>query len=117
MFSPKGSSTNTPTSGPLPSEAAATTRTVQSKSPTSTKVVSSVGGGLGNEAAAAAAAEQREILLWIRLLFLCYYGSLGSLMPYLPVYYDSLGHGGAIIGLLGAVKPATCVSSKYTVQC
>ncbi|GAX27539.1 hypothetical protein FisN_13Hh378 [Fistulifera solaris] len=28
-------------------------------------------------------------------------------MPYLPVYYDSLGHGGQIIGLLGAVKPAT----------
>lgn len=43
----------------------------------------------------------------IRSLFLCYYGSLGSLMPYLPVYYDSLGHGGQIIGLLGAVKPAT----------
>ena len=28
-------------------------------------------------------------------------------MPYLPVWYDSLGHGGKIIGLLGAVKPAT----------
>jgi len=45
--------------------------------------------------------------VWIRLLFLCYYGSLGALLPYLPVYYDSIGHGGEIIGLLGAVKPAT----------
>ena len=46
-------------------------------------------------------------MVWIRLLFLCYYGSLGALLPYLPVYYDSIGHGGDIIGLLGAVKPAT----------
>ena len=43
----------------------------------------------------------------IRILFLCYYGSLGALMPYLPVYYHSLGHGGLIIGMLGAVKPLT----------
>ena len=49
----------------------------------------------------------KEIMVWIRLLFLCYYGSLGALLPYLPVYYDSIGHGGDIIGLLGAVKPAT----------
>lgn len=28
-------------------------------------------------------------------------------MPYLPVYYHSLGHGGLIIGMLGAVKPLT----------
>jgi predicted MFS family arabinose efflux permease len=51
--------------------------------------------------------QQTMILLWIRLLFLSYYASLGSLMPYLPVYYDSLGHSGQIIGLLGAVKPFT----------
>lgn len=51
--------------------------------------------------------QQTRILLWIRLLFLSYYASLGSLMPYLPVYYDSLGHSGQIIGLLGAVKPFT----------
>ena len=43
----------------------------------------------------------------IRILFLCYYASLGCLMPYLPVYYHSLGHGGLIIGMLGAVKPLT----------
>lgn len=55
--------------------------------------------------------EQREddprILMLIRLLFLTYYGSLGSLLPYLPVYYHSLGHGGQVIGLLGAIKPMT----------
>jgi MFS transporter, PPP family, 3-phenylpropionic acid transporter len=28
-------------------------------------------------------------------------------MPYLPVYYHSLGHGGLMIGMLGAVKPLT----------
>lgn len=54
-----------------------------------------------------AAKNQSRILVYIRLLFLCYYASLGALMPYLPVYYESLGHGGKIIGLLGAVKPAT----------
>lgn len=47
------------------------------------------------------------ILMLIRVLFLTYYGSLGSLMPYLPVYYHSLGHGGLMIGMLGAVKPLT----------
>ena len=48
-----------------------------------------------------------KTLMLIRLLFITYYGSLGSLMPYLPVYFHSLGHGGQAIGLLGAVKPLT----------
>jgi MFS family permease len=48
-----------------------------------------------------------KLLMMIRILFVAFYGSLGSLMPYLPVYYHSLGHGGAAIGLLGAVKPLT----------
>lgn len=48
-----------------------------------------------------------RILMLIRLLFVTYYGSLGSLLPYLPVYYHSLGHGGHIIGMLGAIKPFT----------
>jgi MFS family permease len=51
--------------------------------------------------------EDPRMRVLIRLLFLMYYGSLGSLMPYLPVYYHHLGHGGQIIGLLGAVKPFT----------
>jgi MFS_1 like family len=48
-----------------------------------------------------------KVLNLVRILFLTYYGSLGSLMPYLPVYYQSLGHGGQVIGMLGAVKPFT----------
>ena len=51
--------------------------------------------------------ENPRIMMLIRILFVFYYGSLGSLMPYLPVYYHSLGHGGQIIGMLGAVKPFT----------
>jgi hypothetical protein len=48
-----------------------------------------------------------SVPMLIRFLFLCYYSSLGALMPYLPVYYHSLGHGGLIIGVLGAIKPLT----------
>lgn len=48
-----------------------------------------------------------RILMLIRFLFITYYGSLGSLLPYLPVYYHSLGHGGHVIGMLGAIKPFT----------
>jgi MFS family permease len=61
------------------------------------------GGGSGE----AATKEDPKVLALIRVLFLLYYGSLGALMPYLPVYYMSLGHGGQIIGMLGAVKPFT----------
>lgn len=43
----------------------------------------------------------------IRFLFLCYYSSLGCLLPYLPIYYHSLGFNGAHIGYLGAIKPLT----------
>jgi len=52
-------------------------------------------------------ADDPAILFLIRILFLSYYASLGSLLPYLPVYYHSLGHGGQIIGMLGAIKPMT----------
>ena len=48
-----------------------------------------------------------RLLILIRILFFTYYASLGSLLPYLPVYYHSLGHGGQIIGMLGAIKPFT----------
>eukprot|EP00592_Proboscia_alata_P010416 CAMPEP_0194362746 /NCGR_PEP_ID=MMETSP0174-20130528/10580_1 /TAXON_ID=216777 /ORGANISM="Proboscia alata, Strain PI-D3" /LENGTH=188 /DNA_ID=CAMNT_0039135839 /DNA_START=196 /DNA_END=759 /DNA_ORIENTATION=+ len=50
---------------------------------------------------------EKSILPLMRILFLTFYGMLGSLMPYLPVYYDSLGHGGMVVGMLGAVKPFT----------
>ena len=74
------------------------TKSLATTSPTSTPIKPS---------AAASTSEDPRILWLIRLLFLSYYGSLGSLLPYLPVYYHSLGHGGQIIGLLGAVKPLT----------
>lgn len=48
-----------------------------------------------------------KLMFLIKLLFIAYYSSLGALMPYLPVYYHSLGHSGQAIGLLGAVKPLT----------
>ena len=48
-----------------------------------------------------------NLLILIRIMFFTYYASLGSLLPYLPVYYHSLGHGGQIIGMLGAIKPFT----------
>jgi MFS-type transporter involved in bile tolerance (Atg22 family) len=48
-----------------------------------------------------------NVYFLIRVLFLTFYGSLGALMPYLPVYYHSLGHNGIYIGMLGAVKPFT----------
>lgn len=49
--------------------------------------------------------DQSGLLMLIRVMFFAYYASLGSLLPYLPVYYHSLGHGGQIIGMLGAIKP------------
>jgi MFS family permease len=52
-------------------------------------------------------ADNTNLLALFRVLFFIYYASLGSLLPYLPVYYHSLGHGGQIIGMLGAIKPFT----------
>ena len=49
----------------------------------------------------------RKILQSMRLLYLTYYASQGALMPYLPVYFHSLGHAGSAIGILGAVRPIT----------
>lgn len=48
-----------------------------------------------------------QLLNLFRLIYVTFYASLGALMPYLPVYYHSLGHSGQAIGLLGAVKPIT----------
>ena len=46
--------------------------------------------------------------IWImRLLFASYWGSLGAIQPYLPIYYHSLQLSGQIIGILGAITPFT----------
>eukprot|EP00984_Skeletonema_dohrnii_P004499 scaffold1595_cov102-Skeletonema_dohrnii-CCMP3373.AAC.2 len=70
------------------------------------------GGGLHNAIDAASTPTpstnaSKGTLQAMRLLYLTYYASMGALMPYLPVYFHSLGHKGTSIGLLGAVKPLT----------
>lgn len=68
------------------------------------------GGGGGFKGASVPSSPPRATkkqLQSMRLLYLTYYASLGALLPYLPVYYHSLGHPGSSIGLLGAVKPLT----------
>lgn len=68
------------------------------------------GGGRNNAvdgSASTSSSASRGTLKAMRLLYLTYYASMGALMPYLPVYFHSLGHKGTSIGLLGAVKPLT----------
>ena len=48
-----------------------------------------------------------QTLFLIRLLYLTYFMAFGILQPFLPVYYHSLGHGGALIGILGSITPFT----------
>eukprot|EP01084_Bolivina_argentea_P170392 295282_1 len=42
----------------------------------------------------------------VKALYFFYYGSLGAVMPYLPMYYHSLGMHNKRIGYLGAISPA-----------
>lgn len=66
------------------------------------------GGGFNNAKQPAAPTKaSARVLQSMRILYLTYYASLGALMPYLPVYFHSLGHSGSAIGILGAVKPLT----------
>lgn len=68
------------------------------------------GGGRGgddDDVASSSPRASKRLLRSIRLLYFTYYASLGALMPYLPVYFHSLGHPGSAVGLLGAVKPLT----------
>ena len=37
--------------------------------------------------------------------YFCYYGAAASLIPYLPIYYQSIGLSGKEIGLLVAIPP------------
>jgi len=45
-------------------------------------------------------------LLVVKCTMFMFYCTLGTLMPYLPVYYHSLGLSGMTIGRLGAITPA-----------
>lgn len=97
--------------GPRPQHAGSTRPAVQRVrsappgSATAHRPRSARGGG--QDAPAASARASPQLLRSMRCLYLTYYASLGALMPYLPVYFHSLGHPGSSIGLLGAVKPLT----------
>lgn len=65
------------------------------------------GGAISRRKDDKAEDDPSNLLILIRVMFFAYYASLGSLLPYLPVYYHSLGHGGQVIGMLGAIKPFT----------
>jgi hypothetical protein len=65
------------------------------------------GGGGGDDDDEPPAPASPGLLRSMRLLYLTYYASQGALMPYLPVYFHSLGHAGSAVGILGAVKPLT----------
>lgn len=49
---------------------------------------------------------RRPKYLIVKALYFLFYGSLGAVMPYLPVYYHSLGIPDRRIGHLGAITPA-----------
>jgi PPP family 3-phenylpropionic acid transporter len=58
-------------------------------------------------ASAATNKDEWRTLLLIRLLYVTYYMAIGCLQPFLPVYYQSLGYGGMIIGVIGSITPFT----------
>jgi MFS family permease len=51
--------------------------------------------------------EEQRLIRLLQILYVAFYASQGCLTPFLPVYYDSLGHGGAVIGLIGSINPFT----------
>jgi PPP family 3-phenylpropionic acid transporter len=53
--------------------------------------------------------DEWETLFLIRLLYLTYFMALGCIQPFLPLYFHSLGHGGAVIGVIGSISPFTTV--------
>jgi PPP family 3-phenylpropionic acid transporter len=46
-------------------------------------------------------------LLLIRMLYVAFYMAEGFLYPFLPIYYESLGYRGEVVGLLGSITPFT----------
>ena len=51
--------------------------------------------------------EERKLIRLLQILYVAFYASQGCLQPFLPIYYDSLGHKGAVIGLIGSINPLT----------
>eukprot|EP00752_Nemacystus_decipiens_P005674 g5135.t1 len=73
------------------------------------------GGGEGGDAAAGEGAGKggkvrrmrwEPKYLTVKAVFFLFYSSLGAIMPYLPVYYHTLGIPDRRIGHLGAITPA-----------
>lgn len=51
-------------------------------------------------------AESPSSLFSINVLMFLFYGVLGTVLPYLPVFYSNLGVSANLIGVLGAITPA-----------
>lgn len=82
------------------------TKAILLMSPTNeTQLIKPDGGKRCHESAEEQQNRHKRVLLLIRILFLTLYASMGSIQPYLPVYYHSLGHSGLVIGVLGAIRP------------
>lgn len=50
--------------------------------------------------------QKQSSIAKINSLMLLFYGTLGSVMPYIPLYYRSIGISDSQIGILGAITPA-----------
>ena len=51
--------------------------------------------------------DDRKVIWILRLLFCSYAMAIGTLHPFLSVYYHSLGYDGSLIGVLGSITPLT----------
>ena len=65
------------------------------------KIAATQEAGVGDAAASPA-------VIWLlRLIYLSYSMAIGTIHPFLSVYYHSLGYDGSIIGILGSIAPFT----------
>ncbi|CAJ1958672.1 unnamed protein product [Cylindrotheca closterium] len=61
--------------------------------------------GSGNHDAAAD--DQHASYNLIRIFYMVYSMAIGCVIPFLSIYYKSLGHGGKVIGLIESISPFT----------
>jgi MFS family permease len=48
-----------------------------------------------------------QSFVFLASFYFIYSMAIGCILPFLPLYYRSLGHGGAIIGMIGSISPFT----------